>query len=175
MAVALVGVALCHLAVVPSMHAQSTTAPASVDEIAPHGGIPTWAFDQCLGGLTYGQPFKLALSYGGGLVHESTTGGADICILGAAKVGFGAARASFGIGRSTGPLGSGVALTGGVMRTFDSAWGATPARTYVGGGINVWPLLGFGGEIGYYVRVGDSRGASDRQRRIVTWSAGFGF
>ncbi|HYW31710.1 MAG TPA: hypothetical protein VE869_09405 [Gemmatimonas sp.] len=103
------------------------------------------------------------------------TGGADICAFGAAKVGFGAARGTIGIGRSNGPLGSGVALSGGVMRTFGGAWGATPRRTYVGGGITVWPVLGLGAEIGYYVRLGDEAGASTRQRRILTWSAGFGF
>jgi hypothetical protein len=137
--------------------------------------IPTWAWDQCLGGLTYGQPFKLALSYGGGLLHESRTGGADVCIFGAAKVGLGAARGSIGIGRSKGPLGSGFALNAGVMRTFSSAWRASPSRTYIGAGVDVWPLLGLGGEIGYYIRVGDSSGEPNRERRIITWSAGFGF
>ena len=139
------------------------------------GSLPTWAWDQCLGGLTYGQPFKLALSYGGGLLHESTSGGADVCLFGAAKVGLGAARGSIGIGRSKGPLGSGVALNAGVMRTFSTAWGASPSRTYIGAGLNVWPLLGLGGEIGYYVRLGDRSGEPNRQRRILTWSAGFGF
>ncbi len=158
--------------------ATATAADAQADTARggdARGGIPNWAWDQCLGGLTYGQPFKLALAYGGGLVHESMTGGADICAFGAAKVGFGAARGSIGIGRSNGPLGSGVALAGGVMRTFDGAWGATPRRTYVGGGITVWPVLGLGAEIGYYVRLGDKAGASNRQRHIITWSAGFGF
>jgi hypothetical protein len=159
------------------LFASTSRALAQSDAVSPNPSqsMPRWAWDQCLGGLTYGQPFKLALSYGGGLLHESMTGGADVCIFGAAKVGLGAARASIGIGRSKGPFGSGVALNAGVLRTFSSAWGATPSRTYIGAGINVWPLLGLGGEIGYYVRLGDSSGEPTRQRRIITWSAGFGF
>lgn len=158
-----------------AVSASPAIAQASPTNSSTTGSLPTWAWDQCLGGLTYGQPFKLALSYGGGLLHESTSGGADVCIFGAAKVGFGAARGSIGIGRSKGPLGSGVALNAGVMRTFGSAWGASPNRTYIGAGLNMWPLLGLGGEIGYYVRLGDGNGEPNRQRRIITWSAGFGF
>jgi hypothetical protein len=155
--------------------AAASHARAQANVLGGSQPVPTWAWDQCLGGLTYGQPFKLALAYGGGLVHEATSGGADVCLFGAAKVGLGAARGSIGIGRSKGPLGSGVALNAGVLRTFGSAWGASPARTYLGAGINVWPLLGLGGEIGYYFRLGDASGAPERHRRIVTWSAGFGF
>ncbi len=66
-------------------------------------------------------------------------------------------------------------LTGGVLRTFGGALNATARRTYVGGSVHVWPLLAIGGEIGYYVRLGDASNASTHQRRIVTWSAGFGF
>jgi hypothetical protein len=153
----------------------ASRALAQANRSATASGLPAWAWDHCLSGVTYGQPFKLAVSYAAGMLHESMTGGADVCIFGAAKVGFGAARGSIGIGRSTGPLGTGVALNAGVMRTFGSAWGATPSRTYIGGGINVWPVLGLGGEIGYYVRIGDRSGEPNRQRRIITWSAGFGF
>lgn len=157
-----------------NVHAQAASVRNSQrDSADARGGLPVWAWDQCLGGLTYGQPFKLAVAYGGGLLHESMTGGADVCVFGAAKIGFGAARASVGIGRSSGPLGKGVAFNAGVLRTFGSAWGATPKRTYAGGGVNVWPLLGLGGEIGYYVRIGS--GDPNYQRHIITWSAGFGF
>lgn len=137
--------------------------------------LPRWAWDRCLAGITYGAPFKLAASFAGGLVHESTTGGADLCAFGAAKVGFGAARGSIGIARSSGPLARGAALSAGVIRTFGGSWNATPERTYVGASVHVWPLLALGGEIGYYVRLGDSQGASDHQKRVVTWSFGFGF
>ncbi len=142
----------------------------------PDGKIPSsWRLDQCIGGLTYGGPHKLALSYGGGLMRESMTNGDDTCLMAVGKIGLGAASASFGIGRSIGSMGSGVSLTGGVLRTFSGALNATARRTYVGGSVHVWPLLAIGGEIGYYVRLGDAAGASTHQRRIITWSAGFGF
>lgn len=134
-----------------------------------------WHLDQCIGGLTYGGPHKLALAYGGGLVRESMTNGDDTCIMAVGKVGMGAASASFGVGRSIGSVGSGVALTGGLLRTFGRSLNTTPRRTYVGGSVHVWPVLALGGEIGYYVRLGDAAGASTHQRRVLTWSAGFGF
>lgn len=136
---------------------------------------PRWMWDHCLSGFTYGQPFKVALSYAQGFVRESNTGGADYCAFGAAKVGFGAVRGTIGFGRSTGPLGTGMAINGGILRTFGSSWGATPKRTYVGGAVNFWPILGLGGEIGYFVRMGDRAGAPQKQKRIITWSVGFGF
>lgn len=150
---------------------------ARAQDSAPpvNSALPNWAFDQCLGGLTYGAPFKLALAYGGGFVHESPDGGADYCAFGAAKVGLGAARASIGFGRSSGPLGKGIAVSAGFMRTFGGSWGATPKRNYAGASVHVWPILGLGGEIGYYARLGDAAGAADYQRRVVTWSVGFGF
>lgn len=137
--------------------------------------LERWHLDQCLGGLSYGPPFKLALSYGGGLIRESHTGGADWCAFGAAKVGFGAARGSIGLARSTGPLASGAAVSGGVLRTFGNAWNATRRSTYVGASIHVWPLLGLGGEVGYYTRVGANRSAFDHERNIVVFALGFGF
>lgn len=164
-----VGVLTCMARTTAGAQADSTRAARDA------GAVPKWAWGQCMLGLTYGQPMKLALAYGGGLVHESMTGGADTCVFGAAKVGFGGARGTIGVGRSWGTLGGGVALSGGVLRTFNGAWGATAQRTYVGGGLSLWPLLALGGEIGYYVRLGDEPGASDRQRRIITWSTGFGF
>jgi hypothetical protein len=36
-------------------------------------------------------------------------------------------------------------------------------------------VLVLGGEIGYYVRLGDAAGAASRGKNVVTWSAGFGF
>ena len=151
------------------LHAQADTVYTSHDDSS------AWMWDHCLSGLTYGQPFKLAISYAQGFVRESNSGGADYCAFGAAKVGFGAARGTIGFGRSTGPLGTGMAINGGIMRTFGSSWGATPKRTYVGAALNFWPILGLGGEIGYFVRVGDKAGESTKQRRVITWSAGFGF
>lgn len=154
-----------------SAAAQRLPNPVFNDGPTPSG----WHLDQCIGGLTYGGPHKLALAYGGGLVRESMTNGDDTCIMAVGKVGLGAASASFGVGRSIGPMGSGVAITGGVLRTFGGSLNTTPRRTYVGGSVHVWPLLALGGEIGYYVRMGDTAGESTHQRRVITWSAGFGF
>lgn len=134
-----------------------------------------WHWDQCIGGLTYGAPYKLAASWGGGLIRESMTNGDDQCLVGVGKVGFGGASASLGYGRSVGASGGGAMLTGGVLRTFRGSWRATPQRTYVGASLHVWPMFALGGEIGYYVRLGDATGASDAQKRVVTWSVGFGF
>lgn len=146
------------------------------DGLDANGQIPaSWHLDQCIAGVTYGGPHKLAAAWGGGLLRESNDGGDDTCLMAVGKVGLGAASASFGIGRSVGHLGGGVALTGGLLRTFSHSLNTTPRRNYVGGSLHVWPLVAIGGEIGYYVRVGDASGASDFQRHVITWSAGFGF
>jgi hypothetical protein len=103
------------------------------------------------------------------------TNGDDQCVVAVGKVGFGAASASLGYGRSAGASGGGAMLTGGVLRTFGGSWRATPQRVYVGASLHVWPMFALGGEIGYYVRLGDATGASTAQQRVVTWSVGFGF
>jgi hypothetical protein len=168
--------ALQLLAGAPRLHAQAPApAAASTPSTSTPSTPPDWHLDQCLGGLSYGAPFKLALAYGGGLIRESTTGGADLCAFVAGKVGFGAARASIGFGRSTGPLGGGAAVSAGLLRTFAGSWNATPRRNYVGASVHIWPLLGLGGEIGYYTRLGDAAGVTDAQRHVIAWSAGFGF
>ncbi|MBL0892705.1 MAG: hypothetical protein IBJ19_19125 [Gemmatimonadaceae bacterium] len=133
---------------------------------------PRWHFDQCMGGLTYGAPFKFALAYGMGYVRESET--TDWCFLGAAKVGLGGASFNVGLANSLGHWGSGTAVTAGILRTFDNPLGALAKRTYVGGSVHLWPLLALGGEVGYYVPLGrDAQG--ERGKGMVTWSAGFGF
>lgn len=137
------------------------------------GDAVRWQFDQCMGGLTYGAPLKWALSYGMGYVRESNS--QDLCVLGAARVGFGGASANVGIANSLGPFGSGAAVTAGLMRTFDRPLGASPRRTYVGASLHVWPLLALGGEIGVYTRVGADAAGETRGRRLVAWSFGFGF
>jgi len=133
---------------------------------------PRWRFDQCMGGLTYGAPFKFALAYGMGYVRESQT--TDWCFLGAAKVGLGGASFNVGLANSLGYWGSGTAVTVGILRTFDSPLGAMAKRSYVGGSVHLWPLLALGGEVGYYVPLGrDALG--ERGKGMITWSAGFGF
>lgn len=132
-----------------------------------------WQFDQCMGGLTYGAPYKWALAYGMGMVRE--TDNLDLCFLGAAKVGLGGAGFSVGLANSLGRFGSGSALTAGVLRTFNDPLGAQPQRTYAGVSLHVWPLLALGGEIGYYTPLGKDAVGAPASRGMVTWSAGFGF
>jgi len=149
------------------------SAVSVVRDSTPRTPTTRWQFDQCMGGLTYGAPLKWALSYGMGLVRESET--RDWCFLGAAKVGFGGASFNVGLANSLGHWGSGVAMTGGLLRTFNDPMGAIAKRTYVGGTVHVWPLLALGGEIGYYTRIGKDPAGLTRGRGMVTWSTGFGF
>ena len=154
--------------------AQVTPTPAVATAPAtPSTPDMRWRFDQCMGGITYGAPLKWALSYGGGMVYEGDR--IDLCALAVAKVGVGGAGASVGLAKSYGSLGTGSAITGGIIRTFGDPLNATARRTYVGGAVHLWPLLALGGEIGYYVRLSDAAGASSHGKRVVTWSAGFGF
>ncbi|WP_310568521.1 hypothetical protein [Gemmatimonas sp.] len=154
--------------------AQVTPTPAGATAPAtPSTPEMRWRFDQCMGGVTYGAPFKWALSYGGGMVYEGDR--IDLCALAVAKVGLGGAGASIGLAKSYGSMGTGSAITGGIIRTFGDPLNATARRTYVGGAVHFWPLLALGGEIGYYVRLGDEAGASSHGKKVITWSAGFGF
>ncbi len=162
------GVALASLA--QSVSAQVLPRRVSADSTP---SAVNWQFDQCMGGLTYGAPYKWALSYGMGFVRESPT--SDWCILSAAKVGLGGASLNVGVANSLGHFGSGASLTAGILRTFDNPLKASARRTYVGGALHVWPILGVGGEIGLYTRVGKDPVGFPSDRRIVTWSTGFGF
>lgn len=159
-----------------ALAAQTAPSPVAIADTARRttpNASPRWQFDQCMGGLTYGAPLKWALSYGMGLVRESEK--RDWCFLGAAKVGFGGASMSAGLANSLGHWGSGVALTGGVLRTFNDPMGAIAKRTYVGGSLHVWPILALGGEVGVYRRLGTDAPGTTRNRTIITWSTGFGF
>ena len=98
-----------------------------------------------------------------------------MCALALAKVGFGGAQGSVGVGTSFAPWGTGVMLTGNLLRTFGAPLKATPRRTYIGASLHVWPVLAIGGELGYFVRLGDVDGESSTGRRVLSWSAGFGF
>ncbi len=144
------------------------TAPA-----APSTPEMRWRVGQCMGGITYGAPFKWAVSYGGGMIYEGDR--LDLCALAVAKVGLGGAGASIGLAKSYGSLGTGSAITGGILRTFGNPLNATARRTYVGGAVHLWPVLVLGGEIGYYVRLGHDAGGASHGKKVVTWSAGFGF
>lgn len=154
--------------------AQVTPTPAGATApVTPSTPEMRWRVGQCMGGITYGAPLKWALSYGGGMVYEGDR--IDLCALAVAKVGLGGAGASIGLAKSLGSMGTGSAITGGIIRTFGDPLNATARRTYVGGAVHLWPLLALGGEIGYYVRLGDTAGASSHGKNVVTWSAGFGF
>lgn len=156
--------------------AQTAPAPVAIADTTRRttpAATPRWQFDQCMGGLTYGAPLKWALSYGMGFVRESEQ--RDWCFLGAAKVGFGGASMNVGIANSMGHWGSGVAITGGVLRTFNDPMGALAKRTYVGGSVHLWPLLALGGEIGVYRRIGSDASGTTRSRNLIVWSTGFGF
>jgi hypothetical protein len=154
--------------------AQVTPTPAGATApVTPSTPEMRWRFDQCMGGLTYGAPFKWALSYGGGMVYEGDR--IDLCALAVAKVGLGGAGASIGLAKSYGSMGTGSAITGGIIRTFGDPLNASARRTYLGGSLHLWPLLALGGEIGYYVRLGDDAGESSPGKKVITWSAGFGF
>lgn len=178
-AVMAAGTALLSVALLSAMPAAlPAQVPAPVSPVrAPGDSTPRtptarWQFDQCMGGLTYGAPLKWALSYGMGLVRESEQ--RDWCFLGAAKVGFGGASINVGLANSLGHWGSGVALTAGVLRTFNDPLGALAKRTYVGGNLHVWPLLALGGDVGYYVPIGNDAPGS-KGKGMVVWSTGFGF
>ncbi|MCC6245098.1 MAG: hypothetical protein IT353_19800 [Gemmatimonadaceae bacterium] len=177
----LCGAVLCGAALLSS--ARTVAAQAFVARVRPQRVAPMtaadapsskWHREQCMGGITYGAPLKLAVSYGGGLLYESNTG-PDICALGVAKLGFGGAQASAGVGTSFAPWGTGIMLTGNLLRTFKSPLHATPHRTYVGASVHVWPAFALGGELGYFVRLGDGASDPSAGKRVVSWSLGFGF
>jgi hypothetical protein len=134
-----------------------------------------WRWDQCIGGVTYGAPLRLAAAHGMGLRKERDDSGPDECWMLVAKVGFGGAQISAGWGASWSPYATGVAITANVVHTFGEPRGdADPRAMYVGASVHLWPLLALGGEIGVLRRVG--AGATEaRGRNVLTWSTGFGF
>ncbi|MEP6832763.1 MAG: hypothetical protein ABJB74_05180 [Gemmatimonas sp.] len=147
--------------------AQSTTLAAhEQDENAG------WHRDQCLGGLTYGAPLKLAVSWAGGLRKELANG-QDVCAFVSPKLGLGGTRLSAGIARTAGTFGGGIAVSGGILRTFGSPSYADRMSTYAGGSLHVFPMLGIGLELGAYHRLGGVTGQG--RKSIIIWSAGIGF
>lgn len=159
----------------PATHAtQRALLTASSDTSRTPVEAEGWHVEQCMGGLTYGAPMKLAVAYGGGLLYESNSR-PDWCALVVGKIGLGGVQASTGIGTSFAPWGSGIMVTGNFLRTFSSPLNATASRNYVGASVHMWPLLAIGGEIGYYTLLGDAAGASTSGKNIVAWSVGFGF
>lgn len=132
----------------------------------------SWHRDQCLGGLTYGAPLKLAVSWAGGLRKELTNG-QDVCAFISPKLGLGGARLGAGFARTMGTLGGGVAASAGIIRTFGAPSRADRMSTYAGGSLHVFPVLALGIELGWYKRLGATAGQG--RESIVTWSFGLGF
>ena len=129
---------------------------------------------RCMVGVSYGAPLKMALSYATGRVIESDGEGADVCNYASAKVGIGGARLALGTSRTINALGGGAGASIGLLRTFGTPLHAQPWRNHVGVAVHVIPALGFGGELGYYVRIGNNANGAPATR-VITWSAGFGF
>lgn len=155
-----------------AVHAQSpATTPASASSNADDEQSG-WHRDQCLGGLTYGAPLKLAVSWAGGMRKE-LAGGQDVCAFVSPKLGLGGVRLSAGIARTLGTFGGGIALSGGILRTFGAPSYADRMSTYAGGSLHVFPILGIGLELGSYHRLGGVSGQG--RKSIIVWSAGIGF
>lgn len=163
-------------------HAQSTpsaspnaaivSAPTVSRSDSTHDDVGGWRFDQCLGGLTYGAPLKLAVAWAGGMRKELDNG-QDVCAFVSPKIGLGGARISAGLARTFGTFGSGLAMSGGILRTFGAPSYADRMSTYAGGSLHVFPILGIGLELGTYRRLGGIDGQG--RKSIIIWSAGFGF
>ena len=134
----------------------------------------TIRWGRCMVGVGYGAPLKLSMSYATGRVSESESGGADVCDYLSTKLGIGGARLAVGRSRTINTLGGAAGVSVGLMRTFGTPLHAQPWRNHVGFSVHVLPAIGIGGEIGYYVRLGnDPSGAP--AKRVITWSTGFGF
>ena len=152
-----------------SLIAQTTNIAKTTADMPDETG---WHREQCLGGLTYGAPLKLAASWAGGLRKELTNG-QDVCAFVAPKLGLGGARLSVGLARTTGTFGSGAAVSAGIIRTFGAPSYADRQSTYAGASLHVFPILAIGIELGWYHRL---RGIAGRGREsIIAWSAGIGF
>jgi hypothetical protein len=167
----LVVAALCvPLLCVPAASAFAQSASSGNDET--RDSASGWHRDQCLGGLTYGAPLKLAASWAGGLRKELDNG-EDVCAFVSPKIGLGGARLGAGIARTIGPIGSAVAVSGGLIRTFGAPSNADRQSTYAGASLHVFPALAIGLELGWYRRLGGRAGMG--RESIVAWSAGVGF
>ncbi|MGV3708014.1 MAG: hypothetical protein ACO1Q7_04170 [Gemmatimonas sp.] len=157
------------LMVLASTVAQAQSASGRDADAPSSGG---WHRDQCLGGLTYGGPLKLAVSWAGGLRKELASG-QDVCAFVSPKIGLGGARLTTGVAKTFGTFGSGLAISGGILRTFGAPSYADRMSTYAGGSLHVFPLLGIGLEVGSYHRLGGIDGQG--RKSIIVWSAGIGF
>ena len=129
-----------------------------------------------MGGITYGAPLKLAVSYGGGLFVRIQYGPGYLRTwrreIGWVRWCARQRRRGHELRAMAAP---GIMVTGNVLRTFAAPLNATSRRTYVGASLHVWPAFALGGELGYFVRLGDGANDARAGKRVVSWSVGFGF
>lgn len=162
----------CALFGATSVVASTASAQSTATATSAGDSSSGWHREQCLGGLTYGAPLKLAVSWAGGLRKELANG-QDVCAFVSPKVGLGGARLGMGFARTTGTFGGGYAGSVAIIRTFGSPSYADRQSTYGGASLHYFPLLGIGLELGWYKRLG---GVTGRGREsIISWSAGIGF
>lgn len=165
---AVVGALLLSSAPVWTAHAQRASAPVATRNDPADDN--RWRVDRCQFGLSYHSLTKVTAAITGGVRRSFEP--RSVCTYGAAHLGLGGTRASVGSAVTIGRFASALGVSGGVLRTFGAPGGdATPWRTYVGGSVHVWPLLGIHSEIGAYfvTRTGEPG------RRLVTWSVGLGY
>ena len=130
-----------------------------------------WRLDRCLLGVSYHAATKLTIAAAGGVRRAFER--RSVCAYGAAHLGIGGARASVGTAVTIGRFASAVGVSGGLLRTFGGPGAdAVPGRTYVGGSVHLWPLLGIHTEVGAYSLV---TRAGEAGHRLVTWGVGFGY
>ena len=87
--------------------------------------------------------------------------------------GIGAGRASIAyINHGFGSFGSGLALAGTVLRTWDEPWWGRENTTYAGGELTVWPIVFLGPRVGVFRAL--NAPASLTKRWMVTFDFGFG-
>ena len=172
------GVVLAVLCAGTSASAQSLSPSAVGARTDSARATPTdegWHLEQCMLGIDVWRAAQAGRGVSAGACCTNRTTARTYCALAVAKLGFGGGQGSLGMGTSFAPWGTGVMLTGNVLRTFSAPLEATPRRTYVGASLHLWPAFALGGEIGYFWRMGDAPGESTAGKKIWSWSAGFGF
>lgn len=166
---AVLGALLLTSAPVLAASAQRAASPATTRDDPANDN--RWRVDRCQFGLSYHSLTKVTAAITGGVRRSFEP--RSVCTYGAAHLGLGGTRASVGSAVTIGRFASALGVSGGVLRTFGAPAGdAVPWRTYVGGSVHLWPLLGIHSELGAYSLL-TRRGEAGR--RLVTWSVGIGY
>lgn len=161
----------CVIAPTSTTAAQASSAKPDTNSIGSNDAGAGWHRGQCLGGLTYGAPLKLGVSWAGGFRKELANG-QDVCAFIAPKLGLGGARLGVGLARTSGTFGGGAAVSAGIIRTFGAPSYADRQSTYAGASVHVFPLLVIGIELGWYHRLDGVSGKG--RENIIAWSLGIG-